>query len=112
MRAFLTLAVGALAIGFWVYAMVDCAMTDSSRARGIPKSAWVVVILLLPIVGAALWFLVGKDRTVGRGGSRRDVAPDDDPAFLHRIGIDREQEERIRRLEQEIADLDDDSKET
>jgi hypothetical protein len=110
MRAFLTLAAGALAIGFWVYAVVDCALTDARRARGIPKGAWVVVILLLNIVGGALWFLIGKDRTTGRGDTLVELAPDDDPTFLRRISSDAEQEERIRRLEKEIADLDDDAR--
>ncbi|MBX3091610.1 MAG: PLDc N-terminal domain-containing protein [Cryobacterium sp.] len=112
MRAFLTLAAGALAIGFWVYAVVDCALTDARRARGIPKGAWVVVILLLNIIGGALWFIVGKDRSDGKGGGRVDVAPDDDPTFLRRIATDAEQEERIRKLEKEISDLDDDSPNT
>ncbi|MEO6941583.1 MAG: PLD nuclease N-terminal domain-containing protein [Terrimesophilobacter sp.] len=110
MRAFLTLAAGALAIGFWVYAVVDCALTDSRRARGIPKGAWVLVIVVLNIIGGALWFIVGKDRSQGRGGSRVDLAPDDNPTFLHSIAADAEQEERIRQLEKEIADLDDDSR--
>jgi hypothetical protein len=38
------------------------------------------------------------------------MAPDDDPAFLRSLGSDQEQDERIRQLEQELADLDDDSK--
>jgi hypothetical protein len=112
MRAFLTLAVGALAIGFWVYAVVDCALTDARRARGIPKPAWVVVILVLNVIGGALWFLLGKDRTEDRGSVRSGMAPDDDPVFLRRISSDTEQEERIRRLEREIAELDDDSKDS
>lgn len=112
MRAFLTLAVGALAIGFWVYAVVDCALTDARRARGIPKPAWVVVILVLNVIGGALWFLIGKDRTEDRGAARVGLAPDDDPMFLRRISSDTEQEERIRRLEREIAELDDDSKDS
>lgn len=110
MRAFLTLAAGALAVGFWVYAVVDCSLTDVRRVRGIPKPAWVIVVIVLNIIGGALWFIVGKDRTEGRGGVRADRAPDDDPTFLRGLSTDAEQEERIRRLEREIADLDDDSK--
>ena len=110
MRALLTLAVGALAIGFWVYAVVDCSLTDARRARGIPKGLWVVVILVLNGVGGALWFIIGKDRSAGRGESRIDLPPDDNPTFLRRIASDTEQEERIRQLEKEIADLDDDAR--
>ena len=41
MRAFLTLAAGALAIGFWVYAVVDCSLTDAFAryAAGCPRCA-------------------------------------------------------------------------
>jgi uncharacterized protein YigA (DUF484 family) len=37
----------------------------------------------------------------------RTVAPDDDPEFLNRLRRDRDQEARIRKLEQELAELDD-----
>jgi hypothetical protein len=103
------LIVGLAAVIFSLYAVVDCAMTDHRRARGIPKPLWVLVILVIPVIGALLWFTLGKDRNTGKGQLRR-VAPDDDPAFLKRLGTDKEQDERIRRLEQELAELDDDSK--
>ncbi|MEO6944693.1 MAG: PLDc N-terminal domain-containing protein [Lacisediminihabitans sp.] len=103
------LVVGLAAVIFSIYAVIDCAMTDHRRARGIPKPLWVVVILVIPVIGAVLWFIVGKDRNAGNA-QRRSMAPDDDPAFLKRLGTDQEQDERIRKLEQELAELDDDSK--
>ena len=95
-----------IAAGLYVFAYVDLVLTDRSRVRAFPKIAWVFVILL-PIVGAILWLIFGKDR-LDRGGERRTVAPDDDPQFLANLRRDEEQDERIRRLEQELADLDDD----
>jgi len=103
------LVVGLAAVIFSIYAVIDCAMTDHRRARGIPKPLWVMVILVIPVIGATLWFVLGKDRSAGNA-QRRSVAPDDDPAFLRRLGTDQEQDERIRKLEQELAELDDDSK--
>lgn len=90
-----------------VFAVVDVIMTQRSRVRALPKIVWVLLILVLPVIGAALWFFIGKERRAG-GGERRTVAPDDDPAFLKNLRRDEEQDERIRRLEQELADLDDD----
>lgn len=103
------LIAGVAATFFTVYAVVDCAVTARERVRGIPKVAWIAVIVLLPVVGGILWFLIGKDRTTGRP-ARGNAAPDDDPAFLQRLGEDSAREERIRQLEQELAELDDDSK--
>jgi hypothetical protein len=101
---------GVVAVVFFtVFALVDCVMTDSRRVRGIPKAAWVFVILLIAPIGGLLWLTVGKDRSPG-GTAVRSIAPDDDPAFLKGLRRDKDQDERIRRLEQELAELDDDSK--
>ena len=98
--------VAVAAAAFMVYSLVDCAMTDRGRIRGPRKGFW-LLILLVPVLGGVLWFLIGRGR---RGGSAapRSVAPDDDPAFLRRLAQDKEQEERIRRLEQQLSDLDSD----
>ena len=63
---------------------------------------------MLPVIGAVLWFTLGKDRGKAKPVVRQ-TAPDDDPDFLRRLGTEKEQEERIRRLERELADLDDDT---
>ncbi len=99
---------GLAIIALSIYATVDSLMTDKRRTRGLPKFAWVLVILVLPVIGAVLWFTLGKDRGKSKPVMRQ-TAPDDDPDFLRRLGSEKEQEERIRRLEQELADLDDDS---
>lgn len=95
-----------VAVAFMVYSLVDCAMTDSARVRGPRKVVWIVLILLLPVLGGLLWFLVGRGRS--SGATLRRVAPDDDPAFLGRLKREADQAERIRRLEEELADLDSD----
>jgi hypothetical protein len=38
---------------------------------------------------------------------RRAAAPDDDPEFLRNLGRQRERDARIRKLEEELAELDD-----
>lgn len=75
--------------------------------RAFPKIVWGIIILLVPFIGALLWFFVGHEWGT-RGGERRTIAPDDDPSFLKNLRRDEDQDERIRRLEQELADLDDD----
>jgi ABC-type Na+ efflux pump permease subunit len=90
-----------------VFAIVDVMLIDRSRIRVLNRVFWVILIVLLPVIGAILWLVLGRER---RGGSaeRRTIAPDDDPAFLKNLRRDEEQDDRIRRLEQELADLDDD----
>ncbi len=90
-----------------VFALVDVILADQRRVRALNKISWVLIILFLPLLGAILWFTIGKEHHDG-ADQRRTVAPDDDPSFLKNIRRDEEQDERIRRLEQELADLDDD----
>jgi hypothetical protein len=114
MVRFWVIAIVAVVV-FTIYAVVDCALFDRSRIRGLPRGWWIVVILLVPIIGGLLWFLVGRGRSLrvgrggGSGGGRRSNAPDDDPEFLRRLRDDAAHEERIRKLEQELAELDSDA---
>ena len=100
-----------IAAGMLIFAVIDLIRIENERVRALPKPAWVVIVVVLPIIGPLLWFLLGRERygQVRSGGRSGPVAPDDDPAFLSRLGRDKEQEERIRRLEQELSELDDDS---
>ena len=102
-----------VAVAFTIYTLVDVLLTDRRRIRAMPKPAWAVLVVVLPVLGGVLWLIVGKARR-GPGRTSRTVAPDDDPAFLGTLSRDEvarraEQDERLRRLEQELADLDDDN---
>ncbi|TPW71537.1 PLDc N-terminal domain-containing protein [Schumannella sp. 10F1B-5-1] len=118
---------GLISLAAVVIAVVDIVRTDDLKIKHLPKFAWVIIVILLSLLGALLWFFLGKDRPerdraarqardaghpVGTGSLRltRPVAPDDDPDFLLQLRKEREQEERIRKLEQKLAELDDDSK--
>ena len=92
-----------LLIAFWVYSIVDCALLPPTRHRGVSKPVWLLIVVLLPVLGGILWFIVGRGRV--RPPSVQ-AAPDDDPAFLGTIGSISDQNERIRRLEAELAALD------
>ena len=54
------LAVAVLAI--FVYGLVDVIRTDGRLTRGISKPAWIVVMIVLPVLGAILWLLIGRPR--------------------------------------------------
>lgn len=103
-RLLFGLAVAAVVLT--VYALVDAAFFDRNRIRGLPRYAWILIILFLPVIGALMWLVVGRGRRGSSPRGARTVAPDDDLEFLAGLGRDAEQEQRIRKLEQELSDLD------
>ncbi|MCR2826008.1 PLD nuclease N-terminal domain-containing protein [Microbacterium sp. zg.Y909] len=97
------LIVALLLAVFWVYSVVDCAVQDPRRHRGVSKPMWLLITIALPVLGGILWFAVGRTK---RADIPRPKAPDDDPEFLGRIGDIRDTDERIRRIEEELKALD------
>lgn len=82
-----------LPIALAVYALVDLVQTPDDDVQGLPKLAWVVLIVLIWVVGPVAWLIAGKrgpsllsrllPRTAGPGPvPGHQVAPDDDPDFL------------------------------
>jgi hypothetical protein len=93
-----------------VFTVVDIAVIERSRVRYLPKWGWILLVIFTTILGTILWFALGRERRGGGGGRRRAVAPDDDPGFLRDIQrqqFDAEQADRIRDLERQLKDLDD-----
>jgi len=104
---------GLLAIGVWLYCLVDILITSREGCRHMPKQAWLAVVALTFALGAAAWLLIGRSRAARprrrrrmvtayhwaehdpRGaalarsrhpaGRARPIGPDDDPAFLHQL---------------------------
>lgn len=101
-------------IALTVFALADCIQTEDSRVRGIPKWAWILLIVLIPWVGPLTWLLAGKHPAGaspgGHGTARRPgpTAPDDDPEFLRKLDeqIRRERRERERRERGDAAGTD------
>ncbi|WP_171169914.1 PLD nuclease N-terminal domain-containing protein [Streptomyces sp. I05A-00742] len=86
-----------LVLALWIYAFIDCLNTPEKEVRKLPKTAWVIIILLFGevLLGPIAWFAVGRPRAAagapGRraGGDGRWVAPDDNPDFLRSLDKDR-----------------------
>jgi hypothetical protein len=72
-----------------LYSIFDCGRVDQSQFPGLPKWAWLIVIIAFGGLGGLLWILVGKKRTGGNSGGRRKkpriIPPDDDPDFLRKL---------------------------
>jgi hypothetical protein len=108
----------ALPILLAIYALIDCIQTDESEIRGLPKIAWVVLIVLIWVVGPIAWLVAGRTRTgrsvfpgLPRPGGRsggpaaappRQIAPDDDPEFLGQLGSHNSYDRLLEEWEQEL----------
>lgn len=88
-----------------IFAVVNCALTPDARVRGMPKALWLIAILIFPLIGSVLWLAVGRDPVIAPARRR---PPDDDARFLGQSDgymSKRAQDERIRRMEQDLARL-------
>ena len=46
--------------GFWVYCLVDVALTPSNEFRRLPKSAWIAFVAVTFVIGAVIWLAVRR----------------------------------------------------
>src|SRR5689334_6553550 len=100
------IAVAILAI--YVYGLVDVIRTDRHFTRGFSKPTWLIMVILLPLIGAALWFMIGRPRSSAVAQPvypQHPTAPDDDPDFLRNLEQRRRQAEaeRLRKLRNDAA---------
>jgi hypothetical protein len=84
---------GAVALTTW--ALLDVAQTPAAQVQTLPRATW-ALITVVPYLGPAAWFVLGRlpgpapgdprrpDGTAGHGA--RPLGPDDDPDFLRQLG--------------------------
>lgn len=99
---------GLLAVAVILYALFHCIMSPANRVRSLPKGAWIAAIILLPVVGAALWFFLGAPRRAAAGPRpvrRPGNAPDDDADFLRKLDEQRRRQQREEALRAKEAEL-------
>lgn len=77
-----------VALGLAVYTVLDVLRSRDEEIAVLPRTAWVVLCIVLPVLGPVLWLAVGRQRAEGGGGGgggrppRGPLGPDDDPTFL------------------------------
>lgn len=52
--------VSLLILAMWVVALIDVILAEDYRVRHLPKVAWLFVVILVPLVGSVIWFVVGR----------------------------------------------------
>ena len=82
----------ALVLAFTIYCVVDVVRSESSDVRGLPKTFWLIIILIAPLAGGVAWLVAGRPRSTRLPGTARlstprppVLGPDDDPDFLRTI---------------------------
>jgi Phospholipase_D-nuclease N-terminal len=102
--------VGLVVLVLEVYCLLNCILTPAAQARGLPKALWLILIVLLPLLGSVLWVVLGRRQVASAALPalpELPAPPAAPPAAAHRypryaaMTID----ERIRRLEEDLARL-------
>jgi hypothetical protein len=80
-----------------VVSLIDAVQTPEASMRNLPKWAWLLLIVMLPVAGPLAWMFAGRPRRTGRSvpwpatqtsgfpeyeRPRGRRAPDDNPEFL------------------------------
>ena len=88
-----------LAVAVWIYGIIHCALTSKDAMPGrVPKWGWMALNILLPVIGAIIWFAAlyaaraDVDADAAQSGP---IAPDDNPEFLAHL----EREAKFREWE-------------
>ncbi|MFJ4225639.1 PLD nuclease N-terminal domain-containing protein [Microbacterium sp. NPDC089695] len=95
-----------LVIALMVGALIDIIRRDDAQVRFLPKLAWIVIVILLPLIGSLLWFAIGREYSesglrIPRMRRMRAAAPQSPPRDVHPV-----RPADLRSTEEQIADLD------
>ena len=112
MQVLLTVAI----LAGTIFSLVDAIRMDPSRVRYLDKVFWVIIILIVPLIGMALWWTIGREygarpsrpvRSQPYEASRisRPLTDEEIDAAVEAEIERHENEARIRRLERELRDL-------
>lgn len=83
-----------VSVALMIYTLIECSRAPKHLVRSLPKSAWFAVIIVLPLVGAVLWFILGRPASTANQSSAQQTAPDDDEDFLRQLEVWRRQQQR------------------
>lgn len=106
-------ALGVLALGVWIFCIIDVITTPDGETRNLPKLAWLFIVIILLDVGSIAWLVAGRDWNkqpaprLSRDGDRQfaprlgrsapaggPTNPDDDEEFLASLRARAEEQRR------------------
>ena len=104
-----------LVFALGVYCLIDVIGRSDGEIRNLPKIAWIVLILLFPLVGSIAWIVAGRPQVAGgarheravpqypeydRPGRAAATSPEDDEQFLRKVRERAEEQRRAYRQSQ------------
>ena len=106
----------AIFIAALVFTLVSIITAENWQIKHLPKVTWVFIVIFIPLIGMALWWIVGREYGPAREEfvsfgdprrrealERRTMTNDEDvEAQVQREIEYHEREARIRRLEAEV----------
>lgn len=101
------IAVTVITIVLFVATLIDIIRRDDAQVRYLPRIAWIVIVVLLPLLGSILWWAIGRvyDKNVTVRLPRRRPRPaPTSPAAPPISGDDRSTEEQLADLDREIEE--------
>ncbi|GAA2061986.1 hypothetical protein GCM10009722_23110 [Williamsia deligens] len=93
---------GLITVLVMIVALVDIVGGDESAIRGLPRSAWILLVVAVPLVGSVVWVIAGRPRAAFSGRVGGGVA--DHPATEKSDGPDPVDEAEFRRQVRERAE--------
>ncbi|WIE62210.1 PLD nuclease N-terminal domain-containing protein [Curtobacterium sp. MCLR17_032] len=90
-----------------VFALIDIITRTDSEVRGLPKVAWIILVILLPVVGSIVWFAIGHDWAAGPRNHGRYLEPARHEDRYATLGAAKSAhgDKRVSSTEQELAEL-------
>ena len=89
-----------LVIALSIGALIDAIVISENRVRYLPNVAWVILIVLVPLLGSVFWFALGRDYQRAPAPWREYTDKGAPPASAPVRPRDK------RSTEQQLADLD------
>ncbi|GMA29468.1 PLD nuclease N-terminal domain-containing protein [Arenivirga flava] len=86
--------------------LVDIISRDDSQVKHLPKVAWAIIVALVPLLGGALWLVLGREWSGGSPRAAMDLRQQrrSQPAPRPASAVDtRSTEQQLADLEAEIA---------
>jgi hypothetical protein len=47
-------------LGIYIASIIDVLRTPSAESRRLPRFVWLILVIVLPVIGGALWWLLGR----------------------------------------------------